>query len=283
VGKSPSDIIGIGIISESHCYAWYKDATASIGTSRDLDKYRKHYKYSLPPGKSPSDIVGIGMVSGNYCYAWYQDGTVSRGTSEDLDKYRKPYEYSLPPGKSPSDIVGMGIASDNHCYAWYRDGTVSGGTSRDLDRYRKPHQYYTRLLLTKGEIKAMLKSELGDKLNKSCRFLFADGTYYCSPRADIDKLMNASSIDKNKWIREKHDCDDFSLSLKYEAIKDAYLSGARRYPHSLGILWGTELKEGSHAINFTITDNKEVLFIEPQDDKIFAPRKEDKGIHFIYL
>ncbi|BCO08870.1 hypothetical protein GF1_12460 [Desulfolithobacter dissulfuricans] len=141
-------------------------------------------------------------------------------------------------------IVGIAIAGSNdRCYAWYRDGTVSSGASSDLDRYAKPYEYAIRLLLTSGELRKILKNSLGDNLNKTCRFLFADGTYYCSPRSDIDRLVRDSSIDRTRWITEKHDCDDFALSLKYDFVRDAYLDGKRRYPHSLGILWGRALKE----------------------------------------
>jgi len=280
------NIIGTAIAgSNDHVYTWFDNGTVRSGSSSRLGIYRASYRYSLPPGKSPADIVGMGIAGSNdHCYAWYKDGTVSSGTSSDLDRYRAPYRYSLPPGKSPADIVGMGIAGSNdHCYAWYKDGTVSSGTSSDLDRYRAPYDYVIRLLLTKSEIRSLLKSRLGSRLKASCRFLFADGTYYCSPLDDIKRLVRSSSVDRSNYIAHKHDCDDFALSLKYEFIRDAYLDGERRYPHSLGILWGSELKEGHHAINVVVTDDQKVLFIEPQNDSIFDPRPEDKKIYFIYF
>jgi len=141
------NIVGIGIAgSNDHVYVWYGDGTVSSGTSSDLDRYRKRYGYSLPPGKKPHNIVGIGIAGSNdYVYAWYDDGTVSYGTSSDLDRYGKRYRYYLPSGKTPYDIVGMGIAGSNdHVYVWFNDGTVSSGTSSDLDRYRKLYRYYLK-------------------------------------------------------------------------------------------------------------------------------------------
>jgi hypothetical protein len=143
-GKTPSDIVGMGIAgSDDHVFVWYKDGTVSSGTSWDLEAYRAPYTYSLPSGKTPSDIVGMGIAgSDDHVYVWYNDGTVTSGTSWDLQAYRAPYAYSLPPGKTTADIVGMGIAGSNdHVFAWYKDGTVSSGTSGNLQAYRAPYAY----------------------------------------------------------------------------------------------------------------------------------------------
>ena len=48
-GKSPSDIVGMGIAcSNDHVYAWYSDGTVTSGNSADLDAYQAPYSYSLP-------------------------------------------------------------------------------------------------------------------------------------------------------------------------------------------------------------------------------------------
>ena len=115
----------------------------SAGSSDDLDKHRKPYRFSLPPGKLVNDIVGMAIDGeNNYNFVWFRDGTVSAGTSNDLDRFRKPYRYTLPAGKTPSDIVGMAIdGENNYNFVWFSDGTVSAGTSNDLDKFRKPYRY----------------------------------------------------------------------------------------------------------------------------------------------
>lgn len=141
-GKTPLDIVGISIASDDHVYAWYRDGTASSGTSSDLDKYRLPYSYSLAPGKSPGDVAGIGIACSNdHVYAWYKDGTVSSGKSSDLDQYRTPYTYTLPPGKGAAHLVGIDIAGNDHVYAWYLDRTASSGTSANLIEYDAPYTY----------------------------------------------------------------------------------------------------------------------------------------------
>lgn len=141
-GKTPGDVVGMGIAGDDHVYAWYRDGTVSAGTSTDLDRYRPPSRYSLAPGKSPADVLAIDIAcSDDHVYVWYSDRTVSSGTSTDLDKYRARYRYSLPPGRVPRDLVETGIARNDHVYAWYADRAISSGTSSKLDQYViKPEQ-----------------------------------------------------------------------------------------------------------------------------------------------
>jgi len=140
-GNRLPDVVGIGIASDNHVYAWYRNGTVSSGTSADLDDFRAPYPYAIPGGRTPNDIIAIDIASDDHVYAWYRDGTVSAGTTRDLAAYRPPDRYTLAPGRSPEDVVGIGIASDDHVYVWYRDGMVSSGTSRDLDAYRPVYRY----------------------------------------------------------------------------------------------------------------------------------------------
>lgn len=151
-GYRLSDVVGIGIASDNHVYAWYRNGMVSSGTSADFDDFRPPYPYTIPGGRTPNDILAIDIASDNHVYAWYRDGTVSAGTSWDLGAYRPPDRYTLAPGRSPADVVGIGIASDDHVYVWYRDGMVSSGTSRDLDAYRPAYRYSLPLGWAPGDI-----------------------------------------------------------------------------------------------------------------------------------
>ncbi|MBN2526600.1 MAG: lectin MOA-related protein [Deltaproteobacteria bacterium] len=285
-GKHPKDIVDIAIAGSSgHCFAWYRDGTVSSGTVSDLDRFKKPLKYTLPQGKTPADIVGMALAdSDDQCFAWYRDGTVSSGTVNDLEKHTQTRRYCLPKGKTPVDIVGMDWDESNgHIYVWFGDGDVCQGTISDLDKYEKPRKYETKQLFSHLEIQEILIETLGEKICIDCTYMFADAQYYATPEKDVQKLLKKSKSDKEKYILEIHDCDDFALSLKHDFIKDAYKNGKRRHPHALGIMWANALREGAHAINVVITDNQEVKFIEPQNDRMFAPRKEDGQIYFFYF
>ena len=140
-----------------------------------------------------------------------------------------------------------------------------------------------KIIIDGDELYDILIKKLKNKIAKDCKIIFADDKYYCPSYSDIQILLKKNSNDKTKYTDEKYDCDDFTISLKYFFIKDSYAKKIRRHPHCLGILMGGELKEGSHAINIVITNKKKLYFIEPQNGKMFEPRKEDKDIYFIYF
>lgn len=73
-GKSPNDIVGIGIAgSNDYVYVWFNDGTVSSGTSDNLGRYKNLYRYNLPYGKSPNDIAGIGIAGSNdHVYVWFK-------------------------------------------------------------------------------------------------------------------------------------------------------------------------------------------------------------------
>jgi hypothetical protein len=118
----------------NYVFAWYKDGTVSAGSSTDLERYRKRYKYTMPPGRSPRDIVGMAIDGDtNLIFTGYDDGTVSAGTSDNLWKKRKPHPYVLPPGKTPAEVVGFGLDGDNNnVFVWFNDETVSAGTTDNM-------------------------------------------------------------------------------------------------------------------------------------------------------
>ena len=143
-GKTPDDIVEIGIAGNDHVYAWYRDGTLSSGTTTELGKYQPRHPYRLPQGHSPNNIVGIDIACSNdHVYVWYSgfQARVSSGTSDDLDKYQQPSHFSTAASKSPGSIVGIGIAGNDHVYAWYNDGKASSGTSSDLQKYRFQYEY----------------------------------------------------------------------------------------------------------------------------------------------
>lgn len=142
-GKTPDDIVEIGIASTDHVYVWYKDLTVSSGTSTDLDKYQPRHPYRIPKSTNVNSIVGIDIAcKTDHVYAWYSSGYLTSGTSVDLDKYIT-MRTGIPQVqfKSFSTVEGMGIAKNDHVYVWYSDRTASSGTSTRLIAYRDKYDY----------------------------------------------------------------------------------------------------------------------------------------------
>lgn len=139
-GKTPDDIVEIGIAGNDRVYTWYKDSTVSVGTSTDLDKYQPRHPFIPPKTQRVATIVGIDIACSNdHVYAWYQDGSVSSGTSDNLGEYYERHRFTAP--NSPFNVVGIGIAGNDHVYAWYSNLEASSGTSEDFRRHRSPYRY----------------------------------------------------------------------------------------------------------------------------------------------
>jgi hypothetical protein len=188
-GKTPADIVGIGIAKDDHVFAWYKDRTVSSGTTGDLDKYRKPYAFSLPPGKTTNDIVAMAIAcSDDHVYTWYADGTVSSGTSEDLDLYRAPYHYDLKliPPAAPSNLDVSTKGTDSLTLAWNDNSScetrfrieeriagkwtkIEDWGKQDVDR---DEEYYTIDSVSTGEhcyrVKAVNSAGASEPSNVAC-------------------------------------------------------------------------------------------------------------------
>ena len=93
---------------------------------------------------------------------------------------------------------------------------------------------------------------------------FPEGELYLSDRIyllcdvdDINAFLKQDATNKYKYQEDVYDCDDFSYRLMGQfSVPDwSYLA--------FGIVW-TE----SHALNILVTEDKKILFIEPQSDTL---------------
>ena len=150
-------------------------------------------------------------------------------------------------------------------------------------RWHKPNKKKRprsrKVYLSSDEVHQLLIKKLSGKLDSSFQIYLADEKYYCPPMKDVREIIENSSLDRKSWVEERFDCDDFAIVLKSHFAESAYANGKRRAAHAMGIVWG--IFDEPHAINWVITSNKQLHFIEPQTDEIFSPRKSDHGIWFL--
>jgi hypothetical protein len=106
-----------------------------------------------------------------------------------------------------------------------------------------------------------------------------DEKYYCTPLKDAREIIKASAVDRMNWVEERFDCDDFALVLKAHFAEAAYKDGKRRAAHCFGIVWGS--LPTPHAINWMLNADRRLRFVEPQNNRIFLPRRNDKDIYFM--
>ena len=130
-------------------------------------------------------------------------------------------------------------------------------------------------------LRTLISRQLGRRLRRNFGLYIADGKYYCTPVSDAEEIIKNSSLDRQTWVREKFDCDDFAHVLKAHFAQAAYAEGERRAAHCFGVVWGK--LPGPHAINWMVNEDKKLRFIEPQTDEIFFPRKTDRDIYFMIV
>ena len=95
-------------------------------------------------------------------------------------------------------------------------------------------------------------------------FKFPDNTYDLPDKAGLLKLLKRDWVYRVKYISEKHDCDDFALSLAYHTMHYYEVT-------SVFIVWGTA-SGGSHAYNLAFYTEDGVIkasLIEPQSGVLF--------------
>lgn len=136
-----------------------------------------------------------------------------------------------------------------------------------------------KVFIKSADLRTLIAQQLGNKLASNLSLHLADNEYYCPPLANAKEIISNSEVDRNTWVEEKFDCDDFAHVLKAHFAEAAYQNGERRKPHCFGIVWG--LLPDNHAINWMVNDDLKLRFVEPQDDRVFRPRSTDKGIYFM--
>lgn len=107
------------------------------------------------------------------------------------------------------------------------------------------------------EISTILKAEF-----PNAAIHLADRKYKTTSKTEFNRFITHDLVNKNIYISEYYDCDDFSFALMGEISNQEW--GALPF----GILW-TEVPGGAHAVNCFIDKKREVWIVEPQNDKIF--------------
>jgi hypothetical protein len=117
------------------------------------------------------------------------------------------------------------------------------------------------------EIKKLFKNNYN--LDES-NFYNGDSVYYTPTENTIKQFLNYDLNNFRLYKKNNFDCDDYSFCIKGNA--SYLLSG-----YAIGIVWVTQNDNTAHALNFYINNQREIIFIEPQTDKII----DEKDINFI--
>jgi len=102
-------------------------------------------------------------------------------------------------------------------------------------------------------------SELSKLLTKKCRcqIFLSDEIYGLTSKEEAIKYSNQTTIRFRKWIKEKHDCDEFSF-----ALMGYWNKGLEQF--AFGIAWSKY-----HAFNIMIDHKKQIWIVEPQNNRFY--------------
>jgi hypothetical protein len=133
-------------------------------------------------------------------------------------------------------------------------------------------------VVNRQDIKVIFHTQIGDRLSKSPMIILSDENYVTITTERIQRIYNRSGLIEFKYRDEVSDCDDAALLFKSELIKDANNDWSTRSGYAAGIVYGHI--PTPHAVNWFITPDKVLMFIEPSTGEIFKPKGKD--IFFLF-
>jgi hypothetical protein len=120
-----------------------------------------------------------------------------------------------------------------------------------------------------SSLDGLVRQSLLGKLAADPGIRFGDGSFYLPTLQEVQQILTASRLDRETWMEERFDCDDFAYVLKAEMSVHAYKSGDMKFGLCVGMVWGNfDWVDGYHAVNWFVDNNSTLRFIEPQDDVI---------------
>lgn len=139
------------------------------------------------------------------------------------------------------------------------------------DLFRKPKSVSIKVM---PEISGKKVKEILKECNTGNKWV-GDAIFKLIDTNNLIDFLSKNPVSKRKYLTDFHDCDDFC----YELMGDV----STWYPEgSFGMVWGNKAKNNeAHAWNFFINENNEIMYVEPQTDKIFAPSTEKVWIMII--
>ncbi|MEM3386284.1 MAG: lectin MOA-related protein [Nitrososphaerales archaeon] len=114
-------------------------------------------------------------------------------------------------------------------------------------------------------VKASVVEGLLRKAFPSASIFLRDSYYRLLPKEAIEQFLAKDLTDREQYLSEFFDCDDFSFVLMGRVNL--------WFPNAFGILWAYPSKHFGHALNCFVDFSFKVWCVEPQNDNVFEPPK----------
>ena len=126
-------------------------------------------------------------------------------------------------------------------------------------------------------VKREFRMQLGERMRKDCIVILSDPYYTPISESHINEIYERAGLRNKKYIPDLFDCDNYAMAMTVSVAEHARRSRKTRYQYAFGIVYGDI--PTLHAINWFITPEEKVMFMEPQSGEIFHP----KGNNIVFL
>ena len=184
-----------------------------------------------------------------------------------INHYGKRYVF-------PEDIVALckslNIITINDLINWAEKSCNGKVIMPIID----PHPTF-KLTVKKTSVELMQLIKSTCDCESSCQWDFGDSNYYLLSEDNLREVLAKCPIDKQKYIPDSFDCEDFARDTK------CWLS-----THGLGSVAFANIEVNfyrdnkllfAHGINLVPLDNGLVVGVEPQKDRIWPADKPEYG------
>ena len=132
--------------------------------------------------------------------------------------------------------------------------------------------------LTEQEVKMILNAQLSERVSPQLLVILSDSNYTTIFPDKVSEIYNKTGLKTSEYRPDVFDCENFSQVMLGEVMKSSKSDWSVKYQYAFGIVYG--YIPTPHAINWFITPDKYLMFLEPQSGEIFKPK--GTKIFFIY-
>uniref|UniRef100_A0A6M3XY58 Agglutinin C-terminal domain-containing protein n=1 Tax=viral metagenome TaxID=1070528 RepID=A0A6M3XY58_9ZZZZ len=105
-----------------------------------------------------------------------------------------------------------------------------------------------------------------------------DGKKYCPTYDEVAVMLLKTNFEKYKYKNDVRDCDKFAVMLWGFVIQHFFDNPEWEYGWAFGLALGKFQHTGGvrHALNFAFTQDRDLIFPEPQNDHIYLHDGHDR-------
>ena len=126
-------------------------------------------------------------------------------------------------------------------------------------------------------VKREFRIQLGERIKDTAIIILSDPYYTPISENLVKEIYDRSGMKDKNYIPHLYDCENYAMAMLVSVLEYGRKSYSTKYQYAFGIVYGDI--PTPHAINWFITPEEKVMFMEPQSGEIFHP----KGNNIVFL